>query len=163
MPHRHNLLREGVMTGVLGAATVAVWFLVTDALQGRPFTTPSILGQIFLYGNTSPEIARVEAGPLVAYSLTHLAAFVLFGIVITELVHLAMGSPLARFALLLLAVVFELFFAFVLFAISEGIRALFPSWSVLIANALSLTAMGVYLLRSHPGLKRRYQREPLGA
>ena len=37
---KHDLLREGILTGALGAVVVAGWFLVTDLLQGRPFSTP---------------------------------------------------------------------------------------------------------------------------
>ena len=48
--HRHDLLREGLVTGTLGAAAVAGWFLLIDVLQGRPLATPSILGQVVLYG-----------------------------------------------------------------------------------------------------------------
>ena len=40
--HRHDLLREGIFTGVLGAVAVAGWFLVIDVMQGRLFATPSV-------------------------------------------------------------------------------------------------------------------------
>jgi hypothetical protein len=159
----HDLFREGLITGVVGAAAVAVWFLITDLIQGRPLSTPSILGQVILYGNTAPVVAPAQAGPVVAYTLLHVMAFVLFGIVITQLVHLAMSSPLARFGLMMLAVVFEVFFLIITFAVFKGTSALFPWWSVLAANTLSLLAMGFYLQRSHPGLRHQYQKEPLGA
>jgi hypothetical protein len=44
----HDLFREGLITGMVGAAAVAVWFLITDLIQGRPLSTPSILGQVIL-------------------------------------------------------------------------------------------------------------------
>lgn len=161
--HRHDLLREGVITGAIGAAAVALWFLVVDALQGRMLATPSVLGQVILFGISDPVVTPVQTGPIVAYSLLHIGAFIGFGIAVTHLVHLAMYSPLVRFALMMVAVVFELFFVMVTYALFKGTANLFPWWSVLAANTLSLGLMGLYLMRRHPGLKRQYQREPLGA
>jgi hypothetical protein len=161
--HHHDLFREGLLTGALGAAVVAVWFLVTDTLQGRPLSTPSILGQVILFGNTAPSVTPPETGPVIAYTLLHIGAFVLFGILVTQLVHFAMSSSLARFALMMLAVVFELFFLIMLYAVFHATSYLFPWWSVLAANTLSLLSMGAYLKRGHPGLRHQYRKEPLGA
>ncbi len=160
--HHHDVLREGLITGVLGAAAVAGWFLVTDLVQGRPLSTPSVLGQVILYGITAPTVTPAETGPVVAYTLLHLGVFVLFGILVTQLVHLAMYAALARFALMAVAVVFELFFFGVTYMLFAGTSYLFPWWSVLAANTLSLAAMGYYLAQRHPGLRHQYAREALG-
>lgn len=161
--HHHELFREGLFTGLVGAAAVAGWFLLTDLAQGRPLSTPSILGQVILYGITAPAVTPVQTGPLIAYTLLHLGAFVLFGIAVTHVVHLAMASPLARFGLMMLAVVFEVFFLIMIYAVFKGTSELFPWWSVLAANTLALLAMGYYLKLSHPGLRHQYEKEPLGA
>lgn len=161
--HHHNLYREGFIAGMIGAAAVAVWFLITDLIQGRPLSTPSILGQVILWRNTTPVVSPPQTTPVVAYTLFHLGAFTLFGIVLVHLVHLAMSSPLARFGLMMLAVVFEVFFLIMLYAAFNVTSYLFPWWSVLAANTLSLIAMGWYLKRSHPGLKHQFEKEPLGA
>ncbi len=160
--HQHSLLREGATTGLIGAGIVAVWFLITDLLQGRPLSTPSVLGQVFLYHLSTPSVSPAETGPVVAYTCLHVGAFVLFGIVLTQMVHLAMSSPLARFGLLVIAVCFEFFFIFMMYAVLQMTSSLFPWWSVLCANSLSLAGMGIYLYRRHPGLRLQYQREPLG-
>ncbi len=160
--HQHSLLGEGSLTGLIGAVIVAVWFLITDTLQGRPLSTPSVLGQVFLYHITTPSVSPPETGPVVAYTCLHLGAFVLFGIVLTQLIHLAMSSPLARFGLPVIAVCFELFFVFMTYAVFQVTSSLFPWWSVLCANTLSLAGMGIYLYKRHPGLRLQYQREPLG-
>jgi hypothetical protein len=161
--HRHNLLREGLITGVIGAVAVAVWFLLTDLAQGRPLTTPSVLGQVILYRVTAPVVTPPDTGAVIAYTLLHIGAFVLFGIAVTQLVHLAMSSPLARFGLMMVAICFEVFFLIMIYAVFHATSHLFPWWSVLAANTLSLVAMGLYLKRSHPGLKHQYDKEPLGA
>lgn len=160
---KHNLLREGVITGFIGAFVVAGWFLVTDLLQGRPLSTPSVLGQVILYGMTDPVVNPPVLAASVAYTLLHVGAFVLFGILATWMIHLAMTSPLARFGLMIMAVVFELFFILITYAVFTGTSFLFPWWSVLAANTLSLLAMSYTLFRRHPGLKQQFEREPLGA
>lgn len=160
---KHNLLREGIITGFIGALVVAGWFLVTDVLQGRPLATPSVLGQVILYGTTEPVVSPPVLGASVAYTLLHVGAFVLFGILATWMIHLAMTSPLARFGLMIMAVVFELFFIMMTYAVFTGTSFLFPWWSVLAANTLSLLAMSYTLFRRHPGLKQQFEREPLGA
>ena len=40
MASHSRYLREGVIAGLIGAALVAVWFLIYDAASGRPFRTP---------------------------------------------------------------------------------------------------------------------------
>lgn len=161
--HRHDLLREGLITGIIGAAVVAVWFLITDLIQGRPLSTPSILGQVILFRSTAPVVTPIDSTAVAAYTLLHIGAFVLFGIIVVELIHLAMSSALARFGLLVVAVCFEVFFFFMSFALFKGTSDLFPWWSVLAANTLALVGMGLYLQRSHPGLRHQYEKEPLGA
>jgi hypothetical protein len=163
MTRNHDLLREGLFAGIVGAATVAAWFLVIDLVQGRPLATPSVLGQVILYGITEPVLSPPQSGPIIAYTLLHFGAFVLFGIVATQLVHLALTSPLARFGLMILAVCFEVFFLIMTYAVFKATSSLFPWWSVLGANTLSLLAMGYYLKRNHPGLREEYRKEPLGA
>ncbi|MGH7562167.1 MAG: hypothetical protein ACRENB_14240, partial [Gemmatimonadales bacterium] len=140
--HHHDLFREGVTAGAIGAVAVMAWFFVTDLVQGRPLSTPSVLGQVILFNITQPVVEPPQLGPTVAYTLLHIGVFILFGIGLTHLLHVAMFSPLMRFALLVVAVVFELFFFFVTLALFEGTRYLFPWWSVLAANTLALISMG---------------------
>ena len=39
-----RLYQEGLIAGLVGAATVAIWFLIIDTIQGRPLYTPAVLG-----------------------------------------------------------------------------------------------------------------------
>src|SRR5258707_13458172 len=39
-----RLYQEGMIAGVIGAITVAVWFLLLDTAAGHPFYTPTVLG-----------------------------------------------------------------------------------------------------------------------
>ena len=42
MAPRHNAAREGLIAGVLGATSVALWFLILDVLAGRPQRLPAL-------------------------------------------------------------------------------------------------------------------------
>jgi len=75
----------------------------------------------------------------------------------------AHAAYLSLLSLMMLAVVFEVFFLIMLYAVFHATSSLFPWWSVLAANTLSLFSMGLYLKRSHPGLRHQYEKEPLGA
>ena len=40
MQRPRRILWEGMVTGLIGAVSVAVWFLIVDGAAGRPFYTP---------------------------------------------------------------------------------------------------------------------------
>jgi hypothetical protein len=161
--HHHSLGKEGAVTGVLGGMAVAVWFLILDLLKARPLHTPSVLGQVILFGNTSPVTDRIVTGGVIGYTLIHLAVFIAMGLFITELVHLAVNSPLFRFGILMLFVVFEVFFYGFTYVFFVATRELFPWWEVLVADTLAVVVMVTYLWRKHPSLKRALAHEALGA
>jgi hypothetical protein len=160
--HHHSSSREGVVTGVLGALAVAVLFLIRDLTLGVPFLTPSVLGQVILQGATTPITDRALPGAVVAYTVLHFAAFVLFGMVLAGLVRTATTQPSLRFALVMLFIFFEFFFTGVSFMFFEATQALFPLAFVLFANLLAGSVMAVYLWRHHPALRRAVHRDPLG-
>ncbi|HXG43614.1 MAG TPA: hypothetical protein VNJ71_02535 [Gemmatimonadales bacterium] len=160
---RQPLFSEAVDAGLLGGSTVAIWFLIRDLLAGRPLLTPSVLGQVFILGQDPPVTTRIDFSAVILYTAVHFLAFVAFGFLVTLVVRLACRSGVARFALLVLFVVFELgFYVFVEVAAS-GIGGLFPLWAVLLANLFAALVMGYYFARLHPELTRALKEEPLGA
>ena len=78
----NRVLREGLVSGLLGAAVVAVWFLVLDGLLRQPLFTPGALGSLLFHGVASPEQVRVTAATVWGYTVFHIAAFLLFGMVV---------------------------------------------------------------------------------
>lgn len=156
MTHRHSLVKEGAICGLIGAGSVAVWFLVIDVLSGRPLFTPRLLGGM-ITGETDPTLAVVK------YTALHLAAFFGFGLIVTELVHAAVRSPIFRFALMMLFVAFEFFFVGVSVVFLEGTSSDFPLWSVLAANTIAAAAITLYLWKRHPSLVRSFRGEALGS
>lgn len=45
-----SLFEDGILTGMTGAAVVAVWFLILDTARGQMFLTPSLLGSVIFLG-----------------------------------------------------------------------------------------------------------------
>jgi hypothetical protein len=150
----HGLVREGIVTGLLGAAAVALWFLVVDVLGGRPLYTPALLGAV-LAGSADPAIAA-ESGfrPSYAalYSVAHLAAFAALGVLATFLVHRAERTPaLVALLLMLFAAVEVAFIAFVALLEVQAIGEI--AWyQVAIGNVIAAVVMGWYLIRNPPGV-----------
>ncbi len=160
--HHHSLGKESFVTGLLGALAVAVWFLILDSIAGRPLATPSILGQVILFGKTNPVADPIVWSAVFGYTALHVTAFLIFGTLVTWLVFQADRNALALFALFMLSVAFEVFFWGLVAMLKLG-TTLFPAWSILGANALAVAAMAAYLVTRHPALRRRLARQPLGA
>lgn len=161
--HHHSVAREGVASGLLGAFVVAAWFLVLDLIGGRPFFTPSVLGQVMLMGRAAPDVESIHSGAVALYTAFHFTAFVLFGMVVTKAVHLAINVPILRYGLVMLFVVFEVFFWGFTYLFFTGTNGLFPRGAILVANSLAAIAMATYLWHRHPSLKRALRHEALGS
>jgi hypothetical protein len=141
------VLGEGALTGVLGAALVAAWFLAYDAAQGRPFHTPSLLGAI-LTGET--ETGPVSAALVAIYTLVHVAAFTVFGVVVAALFSIADEEPAVLFALFMLFCCFQVAFVALLMIVAEWALEPISWWAVLVGNVLATAGMLGVLLPRHP-------------
>src|SRR5687768_2527217 len=97
----HSTIREGLVTGLIGAALLAVWYLASDTVQGRPLYTPSVLGQVFLAADTLPAVRRVVPEAVAGYTALHLAVFLAVGVLFAWLVHLATRRPALRAGVLI--------------------------------------------------------------
>ena len=156
-------MREGVVTGVLGAGVVALFYLGVDITRGLPLLTPSVLGEVFVLRRPDVVASAVDPTAVLLYSGVHLLAFVAFGLFLTAMVTRAETSSVARYAVLQLFIVCELFFFGLLAIASETTRGLFPLGSVLTANTIAALVMGAWIWRRHPRLQRAMGRTPLGA
>jgi hypothetical protein len=161
--HHHSFGRESIVTGLIGASVVALWFLILDAVNGQPLSTPSILGQVIIFGEQTPVAYPTVYPAVAAYTALHLAGFLLVGAILTKLFFLADRHNIVRFALLVFFLAFEVFFYGMITAFFQGTRGYFPFWAVLVANTLAAAAMGFYLFRIHPAFRRGLAREPLGS
>lgn len=158
----HSIPAEGTDVGVIGGLVVAVWFLILDLIGGHPLMTPSLLGQVVLLGDSTPERHVVFLAVLL-YTAFHFLVFALLGMGLVALVHWGIENPIVRYALLPIFLAFEVAFYVLIEVLSERTQELFPFWSVVVANTLAALAMGIYLWRRHPALRSSIRDTPLGA
>ncbi len=143
-----NVVREGIVAGLLAAAVVAVWFLAIDAIQGEPLRTPKLLGTALLR-QADPFTA------IVSYTIAHGIAFALFGIAGAMLIAGAERQPLFVFALVIFFTAFEVFFIGGVLIAARWVLDELAGWTVFVGNLLATAAMLAYFFKSHRELARR--------
>jgi hypothetical protein len=150
-----RVLREGVVAGVIGAAVVAVWFLVYDTATGRPLHTPALLGAAILQGLRDPATLHVTTEVVVGYSVLHGAAFVLFGVLAAVLLAATEREPLLLLAVFVLFTCFEVFFFGAVMMMDETLVESLGWWTIFVGNIFATIAMLGYFLGRHRGLGER--------
>ena len=151
-----GVYREGLAAGLLGAATIALWFLILDTAAGRPFHTPTILGTaIFRSGQglAGAGAVPVSLEMVVLYTWVHGLVFCIIGGVAARLLAVAERQPNAGFGILLLFVVFEFGFLVVTLLFAEPVLHALTWPAILGGNLLAALAMGAYFWRRHPTLQ----------
>ena len=144
-----RVAREGLFAGLIGAAVVAVWFLLYDLATGVPLRTPALLGAAVLEGVREPGAVTITL-PLVAkYTLIHGAAFVLFGWLAAGLLALADREPRLLFVFVMLLCCFEVFFFALIAVLAEWLLEALAWWTILLANLLAAAGMLGYFFRGH--------------
>src|SRR5688572_33038000 len=88
---RHPV-REGIIAGIIGAMSVAVWFFIVDLVSGRLFFTPVTLGRALL-SVLGPQRDAGIFVPVAAYTLFHYAVFIIIGIVVAYVLRAADTEP----------------------------------------------------------------------
>lgn len=149
MPEEQPVLRDGVIAGLIGAAVVAVWFLIFDIARGRPLLTPALLGSAVFQGITDPSQVIVSAGPILFYTLLHGVAFVGFGVVAASLILAAEREPALLVAFAILFVGFEAFFIGAVAALGRSMLGALVWWAILAGNLLASVAMLWYFFARH--------------
>lgn len=151
-----RIYQEGIVAGVIGAVTVALWFFVVDLVNGRPLYTPTVLGTALFRrggGLSSIETLPISMEMVLMFTWAHGLAFAAIGGVVARLLTTAERHPSVGFGIFLLFVIFEAGFtvAAMLFA-APILKAL--TWpAILVANLLAAAAIGVYFWLRHPTLR----------
>ena len=147
---RGELLLESLYAGVLGGSAVALFFLVADVLDGRPFFTPSLIGSVIFKGVSAADVATVQLDAVAYFSLVHIAAFTALGGAISLLVHeVELHSRHPMVMLFLLFVVIEAAFFVVAPLAAPGVIARLGMGRVATANLLAAGAMALFFMLSH--------------
>lgn len=157
----HRIVREGIVSGLVGAGVVAFWFLLFDLVAGRPFFTPGALGSALFLGVTNVSDVVVNVGTVVGYTAFHLAAFVLTGLIAAAVMTQGEETPSIVFGGALLFVTFEAFFMGFIALVAEFLLGALAWWTIAIGNLLATGAMGWYLWEKHPKLQVALADHPL--
>ena len=156
-----RIFREGVASGLLGAGVVALWFLIFDFGRGEPLFTPGALGSAFFLGADSVEMVQVNAGTVLGYTVVHVLAFIVTGLLAASIVAAAEETPPLLLGAMLFFVVFEAFFMGALAMVAEFLLGALAWETIAVGNLLASGVMGAYLWRKHPKLRAALAQDPL--
>ena len=157
-----RILREGLIAGLIGAAAVAFWFLLVDLIAARPFFTPAMLGSAVFWGLRDPAQVEITFQVVIAYTMLHVIAFGVVGMVAAVLAALVESFPSTLFLVVVLFAIFEVGFYIVVAILAQPLLG-FLAWSnVAIGNLIAAGGMGFYLWRVHPQISTMLAAHPLG-
>lgn len=154
MAREGRIVREGVVAGLIGAATVAILILLFDIAGGAPLQSPAILGSAILKGIRDPNLVTVSAGPILGYTIIHGLGFIAVGLIAAFLVASAEREPAMVLALLIFFAAFEVFFLALIAFWALPVLGVLAWWEILAGNLVASAAMLYYFHRCHPGLAR---------
>lgn len=155
-----RVAREGLVVGLIGFASVALFYAAFDFLAARGFLfTVNLLGKAVFYGWRDPSVLEtpiaIDVTAVILYTVLHLLVALAIGLVVAWLVA-QLESPPAQRRLAVLVIVAGFFVTiFGIGMVSSSIKTLLPWWSVVMANILAVAVAGAYLLSRHRGLGRR--------
>ncbi|MGZ8376427.1 MAG: DoxX family protein [Gemmatirosa sp.] len=155
----HRTLYDGMLAGLVGAAVIALWFLIIDTIDGRPLFTPATLGRGLL-GVLAPGEQAASVGTLVsAYTVFHVLAFLVVGLLAAYVAGVAEREPSILFGFLMLFAAVEVGI-YVLVAILDvatplGSHAWLP---IMVGNLIAIVTMGAVLWRRRPALREQFRR-----
>ena len=162
MARQHKIFGEGLLTGLVGAIVAGVWFLLVDVARGTPLATPNTLGQVFVARDTMPT-PQIMPQAVVEYSILHVVAFMVLGIALVGLTHLASRNPSLRMGVWLGLVIGFLYFLGILVMLAHITDHPLPWMTTIGASFVSMAAMAWFLWARHPRLRGTFDEAPLGA
>ena len=150
-----GLYVEGILAGLVGAATIAMWFLALDSIKGRPFYTPTVLGTALFQGSAglqNPQALAPNFEVVLSFTWVHVLAFLLIGVGASRLLGLVELDPSFGFGVMLLFVFFEFGFLLASMVFAEPVLRGLTLPEVLVGNLLAAAAMAAVFWRRHPRL-----------
>lgn len=154
-------VRDGIVVGLIGYATVAVFYSLFDLLAARDaLHTVNMLGRAVFRGLRDPSVLRfplsLDSGAIFEYNALHLALALVIGLIVVALVTVGDRSPERRRQVRLVILAGFVATVIVVGALTVPMRPLLPWWSIVAANALSAFFGAVYLLSKRPQLWSRW-------
>ncbi len=144
-----RIAREGLLSGLLGAAAVAVWFLLYDLAAGVPLRTPALLDAVLFHGLRDPSALVITMPGVAEYTAVHGLAFVIFGWIAASLLALADREPRVLFVFIMLFCCFEVFTFAMITTLAHWLLDTISWWTILAGNFLAAGVMLGFFLRGH--------------
>jgi len=150
-------IKEGLIIGFIGYASVAVLYAVFDIIAARGFLfTVDILGKALFRNLLDPAVlatpTAMDLEAIFWYNIFHLVTALVIGLIVISFVDLTDREPsqgqFILFTLFLGFVVTVVLVSFLTSPISEFL----PWWSVIAANIVSVISASYYLFKKHPGI-----------
>lgn len=139
-----DVLARGLGSGILAGLVVAVWFLVVDLVQGRPFYTPAVLAHFFFQRET----LDITASLIGFYTVLHLGAFAALGVLTAWILAVLETAPGLLLGAVFGVFVLDLVFYGALLITGAGIFGVLPWGHVLAANVAGGMTLMTYLHRT---------------
>ncbi len=155
MTRTNRTFREGMMLGGLAYVAVAFFYAAFDLVAARgSLYTVDLLGKALFRGLRDPSVLQlpiqVDLMAVFLYNALHLVASLLIGWVIAWLIARAECGPGSAY--LSLVVIVGGFFVTVagVQSLTEPIRPLLPTWSIVTANGVATLVAGGTLVWKRP-------------
>ena len=160
-PERTEVFAQGLVAGLAGYATVAVFFAIVNLIAGRSvFHTAALLGSALFYGLRDPAQLVIAPGPVLSYNGLHLVIFLCLGTIAAWLAYLAEKGP-ELWYVGAVAFIFMAFHTFGFFlALTQPVRAALAPWLMLAAGGIGCAAMAAYLVWVHPRIRWEMRHYP---
>jgi len=152
--------KQGLIVGMIGAVTVALWFFLIDLVLGRPLFTPAALGSVLFLGVRDLEMVEVTAPVVLGYTLLHLAAFIVLGALVIAIVRRIRKRPPLVLGALLVFVVLQTLFLGMVVILAEFLLGALAWWAIAVGNLLAALSMGYFVWEKDPSLQKGLDREP---
>ena len=146
------VIAEGIRVGILGAGTVAIWFLLIDIVGGDPLRTPAALGSAMFFGTNDPSAVSTAPGLVIAFSIVHLLAFGAAGIFLVAVAKGIDDLPSFAYLTVMCAMLLEALTYAALVSIGQVVLEIVPMWSIGLANVIAIAGMAGWIYRAHPTL-----------
>ena len=156
-----RVFKEGLIAGLVGAGTIALWFFIIDMGRGQPFFTPGALGSALFLGSSDPTAVVVSIATVAGYSIIHIGAFFATGFIAAAIAGYAEDTPPLIIGAVMLFAAFEAFFMGLMALSAEFLLSALAWWAIVVGNVLATVSMGSYLWVKHPKLREALAANPM--
>jgi len=155
MTRTNRTLREAMMLGGLAYVGVAFFYAAFDLLAARgSLYTVDVLGKALFRGLRDPSVLQlpiqVDLTAIFLYNALHLGTSLFIGWVIAWLIARAERGPGSAYLSLIVIVAGFFVTVAVVQSLTEPIRLLLPTWSIVTANGVATLVAGAALVWKRP-------------